>query len=115
MLKIRNTPLDVEEYIQKMLKSPANVVFIGCVKKYSKGREVSYVEVDLNPSMRRKLEEKLREVGDVYLEIRVGVLKPGEPLSIVIGWGETREEAFRRCRDALESMKHHVKLTEYYT
>jgi molybdopterin synthase catalytic subunit len=117
--KITHDKIEVEEVIRRVadIESGAIVVFIGTVRKSSRGREVKYLEYEVYSEM------TLREFGKIAQEIRqmcnvrklaiihrVGKLSLGEISVLIALSAPHRDEAYRASRYAIEKLKQNVPI-----
>ncbi len=106
------------EEVLDALRSPkdgALVAFYGSVRDRFEGREVKvlrYVVYDeMAEASIRRIEEEVREASGadrVFVQHRVGDLKPGDPTILVAASSPHRQAAFDACRAALERVKTEV-------
>ena len=106
-----------KEYQQTSLKDHtdygAMASFIGNMRDFNEGDEVSMMELEHYPAM---TEKKLNDIVDqacqqwaiqnTLIIHRVGKILPGEPIMMVVVWSAHRAAAFDACRFLMEELKH---------
>jgi len=106
-----------KEYQQTSLKDHADygamASFIGNMRDFNEGDEVSMMELEHYPAM---TEKKLNDIVDqacqqwaiqnTLIIHRVGKILPGEPIMMVVVWSAHRAAAFDACRFLMEELKH---------
>ncbi|MCR4318286.1 MAG: molybdenum cofactor biosynthesis protein MoaE [Planctomycetes bacterium] len=107
-------PLDVNSTVA-MVSSPfagAIDVFIGTVRNSDEGREVSALYYEAHAEMAKSqlskiLQETKREFDVIHQVVahRLGLLKVGEPSTIIAVASAHRAEAFSACRQIIERLK----------
>ncbi|MFQ5919909.1 MAG: molybdenum cofactor biosynthesis protein MoaE [Thermoplasmata archaeon] len=100
------------------LRSPndgALVTFFGSVRDSFEGREVKLLRYEVYDEMAeaaiRRIEEEVKEASgadQVFIQHRIGDLKPGDHTILVAASSPHREAAFEACRIALERVKTEV-------
>jgi len=90
----------------------ATAVFVGTMRDYNEGREVSQMHLEHYPGMTEKQIEKILaeaalhwDLVDVLVLHRVGDLHPSEPIVLVAVWSAHRAEAFEASRFVMEKLK----------
>ncbi|MDX1654362.1 MAG: molybdenum cofactor biosynthesis protein MoaE [Candidatus Competibacteraceae bacterium] len=90
----------------------ATASFIGTMRDYNEGDEVSAMVLEHYPGMtERHLERIAREAMERWqlLEVliihRVGELRPNDAIVLVAVWSAHRKEAFEACRHLMEDLK----------
>lgn len=91
----------------------ATANFIGTMRDFNEGDDVSVMELEHYPEMTKK---QLNEIVDQACEKwavqntliihRVGKILPGEPIMMVAVWSAHRAAAFDACRFLMEELKH---------
>ncbi len=87
--------------------------FVGNMRDFNEGDDVSMMELEHYPAM---TEKKLNDIVDQACEQwsiqntliihRVGKIFPGEPIMMVAVWSAHRAAAFDACRFLMEELKH---------
>lgn len=87
--------------------------FVGTMRDFNEGDEVSFMELEHYPEMTQK---QLNEIVDktcdkwpiknTLIIHRVGKILPGEPIMMVAVWSAHRAAAFDACRFLMEELKH---------
>ena len=117
--KITSTKIEVEEVIGKAsdIESGAIVVFIGMVRKSSRGREVKYMEYEAYGEMAirefDKIAQEIRQMWNVRklaIVHRIGKLNLGEISVLIVVSAPHRDEAYRASRYVIEKLKQTVPI-----
>lgn len=117
--KITFDKIEVEEVIRKVsdIESGAIVVFIGTVRKSSRGREVKYLEYEACREMTLrefgKIAQEIRQMWDVKklaIVHRIGKLCLGEISVLIALSAPHREGAYGASRYAIEKLKQTVPI-----
>jgi len=117
--EIRKEPFDpwreiarYEQALQSSGKYGAIACFIGTMRDFNEGEQVTAMTLDYYPGMTdRHLGMICEEAGrrwdliDVLLLHRVGSIAIGEPIVLVAVWSAHRAEAFAACRFVIEDLK----------
>ncbi len=116
---IRDAPLSVDEAIAVVKRPGAGglAFFLGVVRDTSEGRAVIQLEYSAYLSMaRRELERIASELEAAYPEVRVaafhrlGTLEVGELAVVCAASAPHRAEAFKACRELIDSIKARVPI-----
>jgi molybdopterin synthase catalytic subunit len=111
-------PLLVQkEYQETHLKNRtdfgATASFIGTMRDFNEGDDVSLMELEHYPQMTDKqlnlMIDKAAEqwpISNALVVHRVGKILPGEPIMMVVVWSAHRAAAFDACRFIMEELKH---------
>jgi molybdopterin synthase catalytic subunit len=93
-------------------KYGATVVFVGTMRDFNEGDDVTAMELEHYPEMTEKY---LREIAghamqqwsllDVMIVHRVGAVRPNETIVLVATWSEHRADAFEASRHLMELLK----------
>ncbi|MFQ5801268.1 MAG: molybdenum cofactor biosynthesis protein MoaE [Candidatus Methylomirabilales bacterium] len=119
MFEITQNPLLVEAAVSAVTKSTCGAVatFVGVVREFSRGRQVSYLEYEAYPGMAiakmRQIEQEIRgkwEIEQVTIHHRVGRLRIGEASVIIAVSAPHRRQALEACAYAIERLKQIVPL-----
>jgi molybdopterin synthase catalytic subunit len=117
--KIVDGPIDVAALVAEVLTDYDGAVctFQGVARRYSRNREVVYLEYEAYPEM---AERKLAEIGDearvkfgverMAIRHRTGVLAIGEASVVVAVASPHRREAFAACQYAIDRLKQTVPI-----
>ena len=91
----------------------ATASFIGTMRDFNEGDDVSVMELEHYPKMTEKQLNGIIDIaGDkwpiqnVLIVHRVGKIRPGEPIMLVVVWSAHRAAAFDACRFLMEELKH---------
>ena len=108
---------ELEEYeaivaAQHSRKYGACATFIGTMRDFNEGDDVSGMSLEHYPGMTEKHLERICgeamqrwELLDYLVIHRVGDLNPSEPIVLVAVWSSHRKEAFEACRFIMEDLK----------
>ena len=93
-------------------KFGATAVFVGSLRDFNQGNEVSSMTLEHYPGMTEKHLDKVCrealdrwEVLDVMVIHRYGLLSPNEPIVLVAAWSAHRDAAFQACRYIIDELK----------
>lgn len=88
------------------------VTFVGTMRDFNDGQNVSSMYLDHYPGMTeqhilRVMEEAAAstDIKDAYVVHRVGEIKPAEPIVLVAVWAAHRADAFDACRYIINYLK----------
>lgn len=88
------------------------VTFVGTMRDFNDGHDVSTMYLDHYPGMTeqhimRVMEEAASNANimDAYVVHRVGEIKPSEPIVLVAVWSAHRADAFDACRYIINYLK----------
>ena len=106
----------LENYQQKMSeldgKYGATAVFVGTMRDFNEGDNVSQMFLEHYPGMTEKHLEKIctQATADYGLleslvVHRVGEINPNDPIVLVAVWTAHRKQAFEACREIMEDLK----------
>ncbi len=104
------------EYQQKMPhldgKYGATAVFLGTMRDFNEGNNVSQMFLEHYSGMTEKHLEKIcTQATEDYALLetlvihRVGEINPNDPIVLVAVWSSHRKEAFEACREIMEDLK----------
>jgi len=117
---IDSSPFDpwkvLDEYQKNMPKLDgqygATAVFVGTMRDFNEGDNVSEMFLEHYPGMTEKhLENICRQATGEYQLLeslvvhRVGAIKPNDPIVLVAVWTAHRKQAFEACREIMEDLK----------
>ncbi len=114
MFKITRDVLDPSALVSEMTKDTdgAVITFLGVVRKYSRDKEVLYLEYEAYEEMAEKVLVEIGEevrakwpIGQIAIHHRVGRLEIGEASLLVVVTSPHRKEAFEACQHAVERIK----------
>jgi len=117
--KITSQRIGVEGVVKKVLdiEAGALVVFIGMIRKLSRGREIEYLEYESYKEMAirefKKIAEEMKNkwnVRKIAIVHRTGKLKVGEVSVVIAVSASHREEAYQASRYAIEKLKQSVPI-----
>ena len=93
----------------------ATASFIGTMRDFNEGDDVSAMKLEHYPQMTEKqlntLIDKAAErwpIKNVFILHRVGKIYPGEPIMMVVVWSAHRAAVFDACRYLMEALKHNA-------
>jgi molybdopterin synthase catalytic subunit len=93
-------------------KYGASAVFVGTMRDFNEGDEVTGMTLEHYPGMTEKelglIVEEARgrwQLLDELIIHRVGKLLPNEPIVLVAVWSAHRKDAFEACRHIMEALK----------
>jgi len=106
----------LDEYQKNMLdldgQFGATAVFIGTMRDFNDGDNVSEMFLEHYPGMTERHLENicLQATGEYQLleslvVHRVGAIKPNDPIVLVAVWTAHRKQAFAACREIMEDLK----------
>ena len=94
-------------------QSGANAVFVGTMRDFNEGDDVTAMRLEHYPAMTQKQLEQITEqataewsLDHVLLAHRVGDILPGDPIVLVAVWSAHRNASFTACRHIMETLKH---------
>lgn len=90
----------------------ATAVFVGTMRDFNEGAEVSAISLEHYPGMTERHLERIAaqalerwSIDDCLIVHRVGDIQPGEAIVVVAVWSAHRAEAFAACRFLIEDLK----------
>ena len=90
----------------------ATAVFVGTMRDFNEGDNVSEMFLEHYPGMtERHLENICQQATGEYQLLeslvvhRVGAIKPNDPIVLVAVWSAHRKQAFEACREIMEDLK----------
>lgn len=90
----------------------ATSIFIGSMRDFNDGEDVSGMNLEYYPGMtENELEKIVKEAGarwhvlETLLVHRVGAIRPQDPIVLVAVWTTHRGDAFDACRFMMEALK----------
>ncbi|HZX60996.1 MAG TPA: molybdenum cofactor biosynthesis protein MoaE [Candidatus Methylomirabilis sp.] len=119
MFEIVEDSLSIERAVSAVSKPTCGAVaiFVGTVRGFSRGRQVSYLEYEAYPEMAiakmRQIEQEIREkweVEGIAIQHRVGRLGIGVASVVVAVSAPHREQALEACAYAIERLKQIVPI-----
>jgi len=91
----------------------ATASFIGTMRDFNEGDEVSVMELEHYPQMTEKQLNAIIDtasenwpIQNALIVHRIGKIHPGEPIMLVVVWSAHRAAAFDACRFLMEELKH---------
>ena len=94
-------------------QSGANALFIGTMRDFNQGDDVSAMRLEHYPGMTQKQLERICSdaqqqwpLNHILLLHRVGDILPGDPIVLVSVWSAHRNASFEACRHIMETLKH---------
>ena len=91
--------------------------FLGCVRNFSEGREVSEISLDTYGSMAMSEMNKLRDEAIAKFGLlgarivhRIGVVKCGENIVFIVAGAEHRAPALEACHWMIDELKQRVPI-----
>jgi len=119
MIKLIREEPSIDEALQglRLRRVGAVSIFVGIVRGETGGRVVEALEIEAYDEMALREMERIRvealkrfKVEEVAILHRVGRLKVGEIILIILVAAAHRDEAFKACRYVLEELKRRVPL-----
>ncbi|MCU7834313.1 MAG: molybdenum cofactor biosynthesis protein MoaE [gamma proteobacterium symbiont of Taylorina sp.] len=90
----------------------ATAVFVGTMRDFNEGDNVSEMFLEHYPGMtERHLEKICQQTADEYQLLeslvihRVGIIQTNDPIVLVAVWTTHRKQAFEACREIMEDLK----------
>lgn len=90
----------------------ATAVFVGTLRDFNQGDDVSNMTLEHYPGMTEKYLEKISadaaarwDLLDTLIVHRVGELHPNDPIVLVAAWSAHRRDAFEASRWLMEELK----------
>lgn len=103
---------DYQRQAELQGKYGATAVFVGTMREFNNGGDVSVMKLEHYPGMTERYLQKIREEAAAKWEIldsliihRVGELLPNDPIVLVAVWSAHRAEAFDASRYLMEELK----------
>jgi molybdopterin synthase catalytic subunit len=120
-VRIQAEPFSVEEEVSRVRSVSARigavVTFLGTARDFSKGKIIARLEYEQYPGMAlKKLEairnEAIRRYGVIEASLlhRVGPIRIGEPIVLIVVGAGHRAEAFEACRWCIDELKRSVPI-----
>lgn len=119
MIEITAEPLDVQKVLKSVYAEDCGAVslFIGTVRKHSRGKEVTHLEYDVYPEMAIKMIQRIIDEARVKWDVRkisvshrTGNLAIGDLAVIIAVATPHRQEAFKVCQFAIDRLKEVVPI-----
>ncbi len=119
MIKITEDDFSIDEVVKGIIRPEmgGTVMFLGTVRNNSGGKKIEQLEFEADPELAVKELEQIRNetiqrfgVADVSIIHRVGVLRPGEKIVLIVVGAAHRDEAFKGCRYAIEELKKRAQI-----
>ena len=116
MVRIQKEDFSVDEEIKHVLKASKSIggvaTFLGTGRDFSKGRDIELLSFEHYQGMaEKKLNELRDEILDNYdiIELsiihRIGDIKPGENIVLIVAAAQHRAAAFDACRSCIDELK----------
>jgi molybdopterin synthase catalytic subunit len=125
-IELRDSPFDalqeLQHYQQQVSrdfsgKYGASTNFIGTMRDFNEGDEVSAMHLEHYAGMTEKVLKELCDVSmihwdllDILIVHRYGEIKPDENIVLIAVWSAHRSDSFEACRFLIESLKSKVPL-----
>jgi molybdopterin synthase catalytic subunit len=119
MYEITEKPLSIAGVISAISGRTCGAIasFVGVVREFSRGRQISYLEYEAYPEMAiakmRQIEEEIRqkwEIEQLAIHHRVGRLGIGEASVVIAVSAAHRQPALEACAYAIERLKQIVPI-----
>ena len=119
MYEVTEKPLSVEGVVSAITRKTCGAVasFVGVVREFSRGRQISYLEYEAYPEMAiakmRQIEGEIREkweIEQIAIHHRVGRLGIGEVSVVIAVSAAHRQPALEACTYAIERLKQIVPI-----
>jgi len=115
-VRVQEEDFSVEEETRKIRESSKRiggiVSFLGTARDFSKGRDIHMIDFEYYPGMAEKKlaeirEQALRDYDIIDLSIihRVGQIRIGENIVLIVVGAEHRKDAFRACSWCIDELK----------
>lgn len=116
MVRIQEGDFSLDEEIERVKKSSKRIggiaIFLGTARDFSKGKDIRGLSFEHYPVMaERKLNEirerAIKEFGAIEVSIvhRIGKIRIGENIVLIVAAAEHRKEAFKACEFAIDELK----------
>ena len=116
LVKIQEEDFSLDEEVKKVMKASKSIggvaTFLGTARDISKGRDIDMISFEHYQGM---AEKKLLELRDATLKKfdiielsivhRVGEVKPGDNIVLIVAASKHRVEAFDACRYCIDELK----------
>ncbi len=120
-VRLQEEEFSVQEEVERVLKVSRRiggvVCFIGAVRDFSEGREVTKLEFEHYSGMAEEELERIRQEAkqkfgakEISVVHRYGSLEPGDTIVLVVAGAEHREQAFGACRYVIDELKKRVPI-----
>lgn len=120
-VKIQREDFDLAREVEGVKASSprigGTVTFLGTVRDFSRGMEVSRLVFEHYPSMAEKKLEELRQKALVNFDVlqvsiahRYGELEIGDNIVLIVVGAEHREDAFKACKFCIDELKKFVPI-----
>jgi len=119
MYEVTEKPLSLEGVVSAISGRTCGAVatFVGIVREFSRGRQISYLEYEAYPEMAiakmRQIEGEIREkweIEQIAIHHRVGRLGIGEVSVVIAVSAAHRQPALEACTYAIERLKQIVPI-----
>ncbi len=119
MYEITEKALSLEGVVSAITRRTCGAVatFVGVVREFSRGRQISYLEYEAYPEMAiakmRQIEREIREkweIEQIAIHHRVGRLGIGEASVVIAVSAAHRQPALEACTYAIERLKQIVPI-----
>ena len=121
MVRIQSEDFSLDEEVKKVMSSSKSiggvVTFLGTARDISKGRDIELLSFEHYHGMaEKKLKELRDEILDSYdiIELsivhRVGEIKPGENIVLIVAAAQHRAAAFDACEACIDELKRVVPI-----
>lgn len=121
MVRIQKEDFSIDDEVKNILKTSKSIggvaTFLGTARDISKGRDIDMISFEHYHGM---AEKKLRELRDEILDNydiidlsiihRIGDVKPGDNIVLIIAAAKHRAEAFDACRACIDELKRVVPI-----
>ena len=119
LCEVRTEPFDpwkeTQHHQQTQLQSGkygATASFVGSMRDFNQGDDVTSMTLEHYPGMTEKYLEKICEEAQQRWDLlncliihRVGEMHPNDPIVLTVVWSAHRKEAFDACRYLMEELK----------
>lgn len=119
-VEVRDRPFDPWQELQRYQREAlgqhggygATASFVGTMRDVNEGEPIHAMTLEHYPGMTekhlREISEQAKqrwEIQDTLIIHRVGELRPGDPIVLVVVWSVHRAAAFAACRYLIEELK----------
>lgn len=121
MIRLQEEDFNIEDEIKKVMKSSKSiggvVTFLGAARDFSEGRDIEVISFDHYKGMAEKKLQELRDqtlkdfdIMELSIIHRVGEIKPGENIVLIIAASKHRAMAFDACEACIDNLKKTVPI-----
>ena len=116
MTRIQTEDFSMDEEVARVMASSKSIggvsTFLGTARDISKGKDISLLSFEHYQGMAEKKLKELREemldsydIVELSIVHRVGDIKPGENIVLIVAAAQHRAAAFDACRACIDELK----------